>query len=398
MKILYSLHQFFPYYYTGTEVFTLNIASYIKKMSNKPTIVSYLPNNRKTEIILKNINDIDTYHLGLESENFSRDIGLNNEITKNQLKEIIKKVKPDIIHITHLSRIASISEIALELKIPYIITLTDFWTICPRATLLLPSNSNCSGPDNGKKCGKYCFSKIDYNFEDRLNKIQNILNKARYVVYASGNLFDILNKNINLPQKKMIQIRHGYNATKILPKKKGGVFNFAYIGSLNIHKGAHIVIKAFKKIVNNNIRLNIYGNLKDDPGYSKYMQNLAKKDHRISFKGTYPKEDTAKIFSEINVIIIPSIWRETYPFVAITALSYNTPVIGSNIGGIPEILKEKTLLFKPGNPDDLEEKMAYLLNEKHYKELSEKCFYNQRIENEGFEYEKLYESIITNRS
>ena len=61
--------------------------------------------------------------------------------------------------------------------------------------------------------------------------------------------------------------------------------------------------------------------------------------------------------------VYPSEWYENCPFSVIESQMYGTPVIGSRMGGIPELIQEgKTgLIFEPGNSHDLEQKLRYLL-------------------------------------
>jgi len=61
--------------------------------------------------------------------------------------------------------------------------------------------------------------------------------------------------------------------------------------------------------------------------------------------------------------IIPSEWYENNPISVLEAFALGMPVIGSRIGGIPELIKDKEtgLLFEPGNAEDLRSKIKYLL-------------------------------------
>ena len=66
-----------------------------------------------------------------------------------------------------------------------------------------------------------------------------------------------------------------------------------------------------------------------------------------------------------KLIIVPSEWYENCPYSIMEAMSYGKPVIGSNIGGIPELIQngETGILFEPGNAKDLATKLKLLLSQ-----------------------------------
>ena len=71
--------------------------------------------------------------------------------------------------------------------------------------------------------------------------------------------------------------------------------------------------------------------------------------------GEFKHSRIAEIFSEIDVLVVPSVWYENSPLVIQEAFLAGTPVIASDIGGIPELVKDKEngLLFKANDDNDL---------------------------------------------
>jgi glycosyltransferase involved in cell wall biosynthesis len=80
--------------------------------------------------------------------------------------------------------------------------------------------------------------------------------------------------------------------------------------------------------------------------------------------GGFNNSQLAEVFSEIDILIFPSIWFENSPITIQEAFCSMTPVIASRIGGIPELIRDREdgLLFEPGNPNDLYEKMKMFLD------------------------------------
>jgi glycosyltransferase involved in cell wall biosynthesis len=101
----------------------------------------------------------------------------------------------------------------------------------------------------------------------------------------------------------------------------------------------------------------------DDGSYKKLLERKIKrsklKDRLIFFPFTSEPEF---IFERIDIFIFPSLFKEGLPNVLIESLAMGKPVIASNIGGIPEIVKNnKTgFLVKPSSVDELVNRIEFL--------------------------------------
>ena len=113
--------------------------------------------------------------------------------------------------------------------------------------------------------------------------------------------------------------------------------------------------------------------------------------------GGYNNEDIAKIFSEIDVLVVPSIWYENSPLVIQEAFLAKVPVIASWIGGIPELVQNgiNGLLFKPGDKKELQEKMEYVIgNPDFLRKARENIPIIETIEVHTKKMEMLYRELL----
>ncbi|MEA2073635.1 MAG: glycosyltransferase family 4 protein [Campylobacterota bacterium] len=142
-------------------------------------------------------------------------------------------------------------------------------------------------------------------------------------------------------------------------------FNVGMVGRINEAKGQHLLIKALKEIKNKNIHVYFVGH-EMTTGYIDELKALAKEfevDDMVHFlgflKNTYP-------FYQLCDIIVLASKRETFGLVLIEAMSAKTAVIGSNSGGVVEIIDdEKTgLLFEAGSFTSLAQKIETLVNDR----------------------------------
>ena len=93
------------------------------------------------------------------------------------------------------------------------------------------------------------------------------------------------------------------------------------------------------------------GKGKDEDEFKK----IAGSDQRIIFHGFVPDEELTQLYQKANVVVVPSIWYDNSPMVIYESLMNGTPIIGSRIGGIPELLEDgyNGFLFEAGNVNEL---------------------------------------------
>ena len=127
--------------------------------------------------------------------------------------------------------------------------------------------------------------------------------------------------------------------------------HFVFIGQIEKHKGIFILINCFNKLKNNKYTLKIIGTGKE----LNQAKALAKNNHNISFEPWKPPEQIESALKSADYCIVPSICYENSPTIIFQSLHNKTPVIASNIGGIPELVKNNFngYLFQPGNQQHL---------------------------------------------
>jgi len=171
--------------------------------------------------------------------------------------------------------------------------------------------------------------------------------------------------------------RYGYPEEKLLVSDYGfrtEIFNgfrctvddhmrFGYVGTLAELKGVHVLVKAFRELEGEKATLEIFGDTQTFPHYAAWLCELAG-DVRVTFHGRFEPEAVADVFSQIDVLVIPSIWLENSPLVIHEAFMTHTPVIASNLGGMADLVEDGRtgLLFRPGDYEDLAAKIRLLLD------------------------------------
>ena len=403
MKILLTTHQFLPDFSAGTEILTFETAKELQRRGHEVAVFTGFPGSNE----LKDSERFDSYcYEGIQVERFHHayvamggqtnimEAEYNNLFFAAYFRKFLQKLQPDIVHFFHLHRLsASAIDVCHDLSIPTVLTPTDFWLVCFTNQLRMPGNLLCTGPDCRRvNCLRHAVAlsqpptvnsligklpdwlvcliirlisvapfadNIYFNHVRALGErpafMKQRMNKLSRVIAPTRLMIKILTDHGLLPEKITFS-RFGINLKPFLyraSKEANGRprLRIGYIGALQEHKGVHLLLKAFHSLSKDDpIDLNIYGKTDDCPEYVTELRRIANDDARIAFCGTFPNSQIGDIFSNIDVLVVPSIWYENTPLVIYSAHAAGCPVIATNLGGMSEVVHhgENGLLFEPG--------------------------------------------------
>ena len=132
--------------------------------------------------------------------------------------------------------------------------------------------------------------------------------------------------------------------------------DIVYAGVLRHGKGVHHLLDAFARLDHPQARLQLVG-APVNADYAKALQAQARElgiSQRVDFVGAVSQKRLAEYFAAARVMVLPSL-SEGLPRVIVEAMMTGTPVIGTRISGIPDIIQdgENSLLIAPDDADDL---------------------------------------------
>lgn len=408
MDILYTVHQFYPEYWTGTEKFVLKMASMMQRAGHRVSVITYgMQAEASFDRSIGNIlcreftyNGIPVVALRHKQTPGDLHISLGDSSMTRAAKRVLSIEKPDIIHIAHLMRIGEVGLTASALDIPYILTLTDYWMICPKYNLINSRGDLCEGPAGGRACAQSCPELPRGLVARRLAMARELLLGAKSVISPSEFLAGIFRKEI--PELNVRVMNHGISYRTIRRNgrshRKGDSLTFCYAGSLNPHKGVHVLVEAFKGLSSRNITLKIFGS-GPDQRYVKRLYDLAKGDARIEFHDAFAEEDVGRVLSSVDVVVVPSLWYETYALILHEALACHTPALVSNAGGMAEKIEDGVngFTFSPGDRESLKTVMERIIdNPLILNDVKEhlKTLMVPTVEQEAYGYHELYTDIL----
>jgi glycosyltransferase involved in cell wall biosynthesis len=146
------------------------------------------------------------------------------------------------------------------------------------------------------------------------------------------------------------------------PRRAGARKRLGYIGTLAPHKGADVLVKAFRGLADPEASLDLFGSLTVQPAYVEGLRRSAAGDARIRLRGPFMEGDQPRVLDRLDAIVLPSVWWENSPVTALEALAAGLPVIASATGGVPEIVTHGVTgwLVPPGEPGPLQDALAGL--------------------------------------
>ncbi|MFA5155400.1 MAG: glycosyltransferase [Patescibacteria group bacterium] len=133
--------------------------------------------------------------------------------------------------------------------------------------------------------------------------------------------------------------------------------HFLFVGQLEEHKGIFLLIEAFKKLADPAARLFIVG----DGRQTDNVREAAAGDERVSLAGRLDSAAVQKAMLASHYLVLPSLCYENSPTVIYEAHAAGLPVIAAALGGITEITGPQDILFRPGDLDDLKQKLESCL-------------------------------------
>lgn len=174
-----------------------------------------------------------------------------------------------------------------------------------------------------------------------------------------------------------------------------------YVGRLREEKGVDILIRAIAILhkTNPNVVLVVVG---DGPDLKK-LKLLAQElgiENSVHWLGSKSQDEVFSLFSVMDILTVPSRF-EGFGLVAVEAMAAGLPVVASNADGLREVVKdgETGLSFESGNPNDLAEKLLFLLNKpdvRNYMGMAGRVRVQENfsIEQYGQRIERLYTTIL----
>ena len=396
MRVLYVVHQFYPQFVSGTEQFVLALARAGRARGDDVRVFTVDPDFANVEPPAETA-CFDVQGVPVIRYRFDKAAVRNHVLTDyvnpevgESFRALLDEFQPEVAHLFHLRWVGVDRMDDLDARgIPFAVHLMDFWYLCPNFLLLRPDGAICDGPfDEGLSCFDCVHEGIEqwarepwarernaeklarrdlpahedsgaeagYAMMRRPDLLRAALQRASKVYSPSSTVRDVLAAAGTTSAKLELQ---GYGIDRDflceLPEPPRDRLVVGFVGTLAPHKGVDVLVEAFRRIGDADLRLEIHGRSGDFPEFDERLRALAEGDARVALAGGFPRQRLAEVLGGLHLLVVPSRWRENTPFVCLEGRAAGLPLIVSDLAGMAEAIPAgRGRGFPAGDVDALE--------------------------------------------
>lgn len=288
---------------------------------------------------------------------------------KKRIKAALNAFRPDIVHVfamnVHLSPAIVIA--ADELGIPIIGTFNDYKHICPNYKLFHHNRIcyDCKGERfyeavRNNCCKQSVSLSLASMMEAYVHKWMHIYERFSHFTFSSDFLAGITQefwRGRNISWSKLL---NPFDSRAFAASEEYKPYGL-YFGRLIDEKGVDRLVEAAASV--DGFPIKIIG---DGPDLAALEALAARKGlSNVDFLGPLWGDALNSILSTARFVVVPSIWHENFPYVINQSFAYARPVIGSDRGGIPELVRhrERGIVIEPDQPQELAAAVQHLAND-----------------------------------
>ena len=382
MKVVHVPYCFYPDPIGGAEIYVASLLKSLRRLDVDGLIAAPGSENKKYRH-----HTIEVWRFAINQE--ARDMlaelyGGGDAFAARNFANILDEEKPDVVHVHAFTRAVSLRLVheAKQRRIPLVFTYHTPTVSCQRGTLMRFGVEVCDGKVDLTTCTRCTLQGLGTNGlgGKLLSNLPPSLGSIFGALHLSGRAATGLRMTSLLQSRhaafcrlmetsdavvvlcewaKQLLIRNGVSPRKITLSRHGldrvevpetetaevsshaKVLRVAFFGRMHETKGADVLVKALLQIPVAAIELDLYGIVQGqgDSDYLERLRRLASGDSRVNFKAPVENERVSVILRDYDLLAVPSRCLETGPLVVLEAFAAGIPVIGSDLGGIAELIK-----------------------------------------------------------
>ncbi|MBI1849060.1 MAG: glycosyltransferase [Planctomycetes bacterium] len=412
LRVLLVVHGFPPETRAGTEVYTIELAEELRRRGHHVAIFHRTSDRSKSNYSLDvdRWNGFPVYRITNHLEYAGISETYRNEAVEEKFGWVLRDALPDVVHFQHALHLSTrCLRLARDSGAAVIVTLHDYWFICPKVQLIRPDRSVCQLRRPGLGClvcsggqtapiriGKWLtplvgpalrlalrtramVSRRTPRFDNRLlndavalerrtSSILEDLQAAHLLVSPSPFLRDRYVEH-GIPAERIVVCRNGIRTRPLraVVRTPSDRLRIAFTGSLVWWKGLEVLVDAFNRLPPGRAVLGVHGDHEGNDAVREYHRGLVERIRvdGVQFHGGYAGEELTRIYRDVDVLVVPSLWFENSPLAVQEAHAAKVPVVASRLGALPGLVRDEVdgLLFEPGDADDLARVLRRLIDE-----------------------------------
>ena len=393
LRVVLATMQLGGSYRHGTEHYVGSLLKALPTLGHTAVCLAGDPRGERGPLPLGAAIDADAGILHYPTRGWTAVDGLAPAVLEGFLRDL----DPDVVHLASPAHIGvGIAIACRNLGIPLVVTMMDYWWICPRGTLLRDGREPCDAAPSGRACLRCVLGAhrahslrgvarrtspalpLDLLFLlagvarhggslrdvprwlGRRGPLVALLGDAARVIFPSPATRDRILPFLS--HDRWEEIPYGLEAQwfgEPRPPLQGvdpAALTIGFAGSLQPHKGTDLLLTAIRQLGWTRTRVRIAGTA-DDPAYFERLQQLAA-GLRVEFTGPLDAAGVRTFLAGLDLAVVASRWPENLPYALLEAQAGGVPVIASNVAGMSHRIPDSRMLFQPGSPEDLARALA----------------------------------------
>jgi glycosyltransferase involved in cell wall biosynthesis len=284
---------------------------------------------------------------------------------RSKFAALLESTRPDIIHTQNFRRHLTFSILgpAARRNIPVVFTAHDYDPVCPNSLLFAGGEvcEACRGKHYFRALGKGCKQGslagtlavvLETYFVKAMRYFDGIERIITPSAFARSKFIEF-----GLDPERIEVIHNLTDISALEPSYEAGDYA-VFFGRLAAEKGIDVLIDAAAAIGDLKVVIAGEGPLRGELEARRADVGAG----NVEFLGYMDKEDLVPLVRNSMFVVVPSVWYENFPYSVLESFALGKPVIGSDIGGIPEMVQDGRtgFLVKPHDSQTLRARMLRL--------------------------------------
>ena len=449
MHILHAIHDFPPRHQAGSEIYALELAR-AQSARHAVTIVcaEYDPARAHGHVIWRVYQRLPVVEIVNNWRCDSFEDTYRSRVMTDRLRQLLQVLEPDVLHVHNLLNLSfELPALAKARGIPVVATLHDYTLVCPSGGQRVHRREKhvCHEIDTDR-CAR-CYVESPFHAQSAVGRVAAIGGTGRLIgrgaalarrvvpqlaskaagamrraapavtrhdidlrMQAARRVLDEVDVfvapspalgrefvRLGVPPDRLVVSDYGMVHRPPADRRSPQLpLRIGFVGTLVWHKGVHVLIEAARMLPAGVFTIQLFGNTTTFPEYVAELKTRAA-GLPVRLAGAFDPERSAEIYSQIDVLVVPSLWPENSPLVIHEAFMAGVPVVGARMGGIADLVADQVngLLYEAASAASLAAALNGLIADPaRLSAMAAAAPAVKTIEQDATEWDRIYSRLI----
>ncbi len=403
LNILHAIHDFLPRHQAGSELYALALCRQLQIRHHVAVLCAeYDPSRAHGSLDWRMEEGIPVVEVANNWVCDSFADTYRSPLIGRRIEQVLDAVRPDVVHVHNLLSLSfDLPALARRRGIPVTATLHDYTLVCPSGgqrihraeehvchridvdrcarcfpespfsqqmavgRLATSTRSSSVLPGVAKAAVRTLPSKLvgrvagalgrgaspsvtPRDIFTRLDAAREVFEQVDVFVAPSASIAREY-EQLGVDPAKLKICDYGFQPlARAKATSPSGPMRIGYVGSLVWHKGVHVLLDAARSFPESGWSLEVFGDPAVAPDYVDRLRTMAA-GLPVRFHGAFARDRAAEVFSQLDLLVVPSLWIENSPLVIHEAFMAGVPVVGARIGGVADLIRHGVdgVLYEP---------------------------------------------------